>query len=79
VETGGAFENVRREDIADDLFATVDIVVEGETIHASSTVTSLDANGKKFQDARGKDGALSNGSPGTGFPVDRLRHEAGIG
>jgi hypothetical protein len=64
VEPTGKFDKVWREDIADDHSATGDIVVDGDTIYASSnfTVTALDSKGKKFWDAEGKDGALSAGA-----------------
>jgi len=53
-----------REDIADDHSATGDLVVDGDTIYASSnfTVSALDSKGKKKWQVQGKDGGLSNSS-----------------
>jgi len=64
VEPTGEFKKVWREDIADDHSATGDIVVDGDTIYASSnfTVAALDGTGKKIWDAEGKEGALSAGA-----------------
>jgi putative pyrroloquinoline-quinone binding quinoprotein len=63
-EPTGQFKEVWSEDISDDSTATGDIVVDGDTIYASSnrTVTALDANGKQLWSAEGKDGALSSSS-----------------
>lgn len=64
VEPTGDIKKVWREDIADDHSATGDVVLDGDTIYASSnfTVTALDSKGKKIWDQQGKDGALSAGS-----------------
>jgi outer membrane protein assembly factor BamB len=66
VELTEEFDAAWREDIADDHSATGDIVVDGDTIYASSnfTVAALDAKGKgkKKWEVEGKDGALSASS-----------------
>jgi len=64
VEPSGDFGKVWREDIADDHSATGDIVIDGDTIYASTnfTLAALDAKGKKIWDEEGKEGALTNGS-----------------
>ena len=65
LETKGDFKKVLRKEIADDKSATGDIVVDGDTIYASSnfTVSAIDAvAGKRIWDVQGNDGALSAGS-----------------
>lgn len=64
VEPTGDVKKVWREDIADDHSATGDIVLDGDTIYASSnfTVTALTSKGKKIWDQESKDGGLSAGS-----------------
>lgn len=56
VQPTGEFEKIWREDISDDHSATGDILVDGDTVYASSnfTVTALDAQGRKIWDAGGK-------------------------
>jgi hypothetical protein len=65
VEPSGEFDRVWREDISDDHSSTGDIVVDGDTVYASSnfTVAALNATGKKIWEAGGKnEGALIVGS-----------------
>ena len=60
----GEFEKVWREDVADDHTATGDLVVDGDTIYASSnhTLAALDGKGKTIWDEESKDGALDHSS-----------------
>jgi hypothetical protein len=60
VDPADKFGKVWREDIADDRSATGDIVLDGDTVYASSnfTVAAVDGKGKRIWDAEGKDGAL---------------------
>jgi len=65
LETKGQFKKVLRKEIADDHSATGDIVVDGDTIYASSnfTVSAIDSvEGKRIWDVQGNDGALTNSS-----------------
>jgi outer membrane protein assembly factor BamB len=65
LETKGEFKKVLRKEIGDDKSATGDIVVDGDTIYASSnfTVSAIDSvEGKRIWDVKGEDGALSAGS-----------------
>lgn len=65
VKPSAGFDKVWREDISDDHSSTGDIVVDGDTVYASSnfTVVALDAAGRKIWEAGGKDkGALIPGS-----------------
>jgi len=65
LETKGEFKKVMRKEIGDDHSATGDMVVEGDTIYASSnfTVSAIDTvEGKRIWDVQGEDGALSAGS-----------------